>query len=267
MLVLLLSHGCTQPAQNATLQFGDKALVDYILIVDMGNGTVKNESVYSTSIESVARSARIYKSGKTYEPLLVSMANNNGLLPAFTRALVGMQEGENKTFLLQPEDGYGLYDPGKRFSIQRFYEKPRLEEIPTVYLLLRNVSTEAGTNLTTSYGSALIVNSTNSSVTVMHFPQANSAFFFNGFPQRVAAFDNDTITLEVLVNVGSTYHTKTSFGTNVTVRAVAENDTDITLDANGPLAGEIAELYRIREEDTESRRILTRALARLGTCI
>jgi peptidylprolyl isomerase len=41
------------------------------------------------------------------------------LIPGFVEAVVGMEPGEKKTVQVQPEDGFGTYDPEKLIQFQR----------------------------------------------------------------------------------------------------------------------------------------------------
>ncbi len=240
----VLVAGCAQqqPAganESAPLRFKDSALVDYILIVEIpdsaANGSRK--AVYDTSIGAIARENGIYNEKRAYGPLAVEMQNDNGLLPGFTRALVGMKEGENKTFTLNPEEGYGIYDSSKVFSISRFYNMSRYEDIPLAYFEMRNLSSAIGTNLSGKLGVAQVVNSTNETVTLKYFPAENTTFVFNGLPQRVVFFDNDSILIEITVQQGTKYITESPSGDKFSVIATAMNETGIMFDANNPLAG------------------------------
>lgn len=239
---LLLLAGCPQqpPAEaNKTLAFGDRALVDYILEVEMPNPAtnLSREAVYDTSIESVAKAAGIYNSNRTYEPLAVTLDAGNGLLPAFTRALVGMREGGNKTFSLKPGDAYGQYDPSKVFSLDRAYNVSRYDNVSLYYFQTNNLSYEPGTHLHSKYFNAEVVNYTNASVTIKYSPEENQTFLFNGVPQMVVSFDDDNMTIEVQANVGTTYRMQSPKGDAVTAKATAANETHVTFDSNHPLAG------------------------------
>ncbi len=241
-LSVVLLAGCTQQAsaqQNKTLAFGDTALVDYILTVDVFNSSTNRteQIVYDTSIAEVANASGIYNERLNYAPLIVKMEANNSLLPGFTRALVGMAEGENKTFLLSPEDSYGPYDPNKSFSIERYYTRSRYDSAPREYFYLNNLSTEVGANLTSAYWDAEVVNVTEDTVTIKYVPVLNKTFVFNGLPQKVVSFDEENITIEVLAEEGKFYETESPSGTQLTVRVVSVNETSIAMDANNPLAG------------------------------
>lgn len=50
------------------------------------------------------------------------------ILPAFESSLIGMEEGDNRTFTIAPEDAYGEYDE----SLCRRVEKERFAEPETI---------------------------------------------------------------------------------------------------------------------------------------
>jgi len=244
VLAALLLMGCNQPAPvppqaNKTLEMDDRALVDYILSVDVLNDTtnVTSSVVYDTSMEAVARSAGIYNSMRTYQSLIVDMNYNNSMLPGFTRALVGMQEGENKTFVLSPAEGYGFADPKKINPIKRIYTVARYEEVPVAYFEMHNLTYENGTPLSNGFWNAEVVNWTNASVLIRYLPEENQTFLFNGIPERVLNFTEENITIEILAQKGMKYTTSSPAGTAVSATVVAVNETSVVLDSNHPLAG------------------------------
>lgn len=247
LFVFLLGAGCTQPAtppvSNKTVEFGDQVAVDYVLLANITDYVtgVTSETLIDTSLSDVARAAGRYNANRTYEPLQVSMENNNGLIPGFTRALVGMKEGENKTFFLKPADAYGEYNASKVFSLKKLYNLSIIEEIPINYFRANNISVENDTVLKGKYWNAMVLNVTNSSVAVRYLPELNESFVFNGLDQRVAAYDDANITLEIIAQVGKRYATQSPSKDSVQVLAVAENETDITFDSNHPLAGKTLE--------------------------
>lgn len=243
----ILILGCTQQINSASqslntneaLQFGDIAIVDYILVVNTVDSltNLSNESVYDTSLESIARSSGIYNPNRKYEPLRVKLDNANGMLPGFTRALVGMKKGENKTFTLSPENGYGVYDKKKVFTQPRFYTSSRYDQIPLFYFQTRNLSYAEGTNLSTKFGIAQVINSTNQSVLVKYYPEINKSFLFNGLPEKVVNITDDNITIELIVQKGVKYNILSPSGSSISVLITEINDTHVVMDANNPLAG------------------------------
>ncbi|VVB98642.1 FKBP-type peptidyl-prolyl cis-trans isomerase [uncultured archaeon] len=252
LLFFVFSSGCTQqPGQqgnnttlvfgaNKTLAYGDVALVDYILRVNMTDPATNISSmvVFDTSIQEVANASGILNPDRHYAPLTVNISDNNGYLAGFTRALNLMGEGENKTFTLAAADAYGVYDPQKVSSIPRFYTQSLYDEVPVAYFTARNVSYAVGTNLTSSaYLDATVVNATNDTVTIKYQPFINQTFTVNGLPEQMSFVNDTSMTAELLLVPGTRYVTQGSDGTPHQVLTLAVNDTSITLDANHPLAG------------------------------
>lgn len=243
-IMFILFIGCTQQSIteskiNKTVEFGDRVFVDYVLkanITDYTNNVTK-EAIIDTSLENVAKQSSIFNEKRKYGALLVRMENNNGLLPGFTRAIVGMKEGQNKTFSLKPEDGYGTYNKTKIFSLKKLYNLSRYESIMIEYFKMNNISYELGTNLSSKYLNARVINITNTSVLLKYLPEENKSFIFNGLNQTVVSFDEDNITIKISAKVGNRYLTKSPKSEQTQVIAIAENATDIMFDSNHPLAG------------------------------
>lgn len=250
-IVFVLFAGCAQAPEEAgnnqtnstqqalTAEWGDLVYVDYILEVNTTNESDNSthEKVYDTSIESVARSAGIYQDGRDYSPLGVRLSSTSPYLPAFTRALNLMKEGENKTFTLPPEEGYGAYDESRIIAIKRFYNTSIYEQIPLAYFNVNDQSVEEGSIIESQFAMMMVVNATNSTVTVRYLPEINHTFNYNGLDQRVVSFDNETIYMEILAEPGASYMVTLSSGRTTSAVAKSVNETDILLDSNNPLAG------------------------------
>lgn len=246
---LVFSVGCLQQENEKIktdkaveikeiLEFGDKALVDYILYVETFNKTSNRteELVYDTSLEDIAKSAGIYKPNKKYNPLVVNIEANSNLLAGFVRGLVGMKKGENKTFSLPPEQGYGLYNLSKVFTIPRIYNISRYETVPMYYFRMNNLSYEPGTRLYSKALDSEVINYTNKTVEIKYLPEQNKTFTYNGLPQKVNYFDDENITLEIVAQTGK-YQISSPSNQQITATITSINDTHITFDGNNELAG------------------------------
>lgn len=62
--------------------------------------------ILDTSIESVAKSADLYQTGRTYEPLEFVIGAHQ-VVPGFEAGVATMKKGEKKTIVVAPKDGYG----------------------------------------------------------------------------------------------------------------------------------------------------------------
>jgi FKBP-type peptidyl-prolyl cis-trans isomerase SlpA len=60
------------------------------------------------------------------DPAIFTVGDGN-LLPGFEKALFGMLEGEHKTLLIKPEDGFGQRNPNNIQEIARSQFSPDLE--------------------------------------------------------------------------------------------------------------------------------------------
>lgn len=84
-----------------TIEKNTIATVNYTLRKDTQDGPI-----VETTVESVARTAGLYKEGMTYQPFEV-MIGVNSVIPGFENGLLGMKKGEKKTIEVPPEIGYG----------------------------------------------------------------------------------------------------------------------------------------------------------------
>jgi len=104
------------PDPTQTVSPGDDVSVDYIGFVN-STGTPQ---VFDTSIWSVAIDNDTYpkvawftmRAQSAYDPLNFT-AGNGQVVIGFDQGVLGMEEGETKTIVITPEQGYGQMDPTK----------------------------------------------------------------------------------------------------------------------------------------------------------
>jgi FKBP-type peptidyl-prolyl cis-trans isomerase 2 len=66
--------------------------------------------VFDTTVKEAAEEAEIYSENKTYGPIVIAVGVGH-VLKGLDKGLVGMEEGEEKTIEVQPEEGFGARDP------------------------------------------------------------------------------------------------------------------------------------------------------------
>ena len=119
---LLATYGAdifSQPSETdmESIVAGDCCDVDYI------GRFASNNSVFDTSIESIALETGIYDASRTYEPLeiFVNPYGNltrptgysnysSSMIQGFLEGLIGMKQGENRTVTIPPEKAYGIWN-------------------------------------------------------------------------------------------------------------------------------------------------------------
>lgn len=69
-------------------------------------GDTQDGAIIETTLEEVAKTSNLYKTGAQYQPFQV-MIGSNGVIPGFEQGLLGMKKGEKKTIMVPPELGYG----------------------------------------------------------------------------------------------------------------------------------------------------------------
>lgn len=124
-LVLLGGEG------DATVKTGDKVSVNYIGFVNI-TGVDK---VFDTSFYSVALDNATYpkvpwfdlKANTSYKPLNFTIGSGQVII-GFDQGLLGMKEGETRTVIIPPEQGYGSADQSKIINISLVQTAPLFVE-------------------------------------------------------------------------------------------------------------------------------------------
>ncbi len=78
---------------------GDYVEVDY-------TGTLKDGSIFDSSIEEKAKEGDVYDPDRDYEPLGFTVGDGN-LIKGFEDGVKGMEVGEKKEVEIPPEEAYG----------------------------------------------------------------------------------------------------------------------------------------------------------------
>jgi len=91
--------------------------------------------VFDTTVKEVAEEAEIYSEKKTYGPIVIAVGVGH-VLKGLDAGLVGMEEGEEKTIEVSPEEGFGARDP------------KLLQLIPMREFKKQNMKPQVGMNIT-----------------------------------------------------------------------------------------------------------------------
>lgn len=276
VLAVILFAGCTNQlgsnAQNTTslsksVSMGSDIQVDYTL-------KLENGSVIDTSFENVAKANLIFNPSRSYSPLGFKVTLDSGLIPGFVNGLIGMKEGETKTIIVSPEDGYGLYDPSKVYRISKFYKIPInyttsvTTEVPLDAFKASNpkviiqkdmlVQTNAGLVGIEDFDNKTVklkyyfdvgkefelngipqkvISKNDENITLEYAFEKEKEYTLNGIPQKVISKENGTISFEITLKEGSTYNTADDSGAPLSARVNMINETSIIVDTNNFLAG------------------------------
>lgn len=84
---------------------GDSVTVDYV------GKFAKDGKVFDTSIESVAKEAGMYQTGRDYSEGLTFTVGAGQMIKGFDNGVVGMKKWETKIINIKAIDGYGERDP------------------------------------------------------------------------------------------------------------------------------------------------------------
>ncbi|MBI5046363.1 FKBP-type peptidyl-prolyl cis-trans isomerase [Candidatus Micrarchaeota archaeon] len=252
VVALLLLFGCTSPPStiinntfnttnstnfsvqkvllpNYTVSLGDTVYVNYTLKVD--------GKVIDTNNETVAKTAGIYTSTRKYEPLKFVVQFNKGIIDGFVANVIGMKINETETFSVDPKRGYGIYDPTKVITVDRYYDRSMFETVPRSFLESRGINITQGAGFNTNYGLVTIQNVTQDNVTLFYLLTPGQKFTVNGVPQSVRTITDYNVTLERLLDVNKTYALPNpTTGAVTAYRVLNKTNSSITLDGNSPLA-------------------------------
>lgn len=123
VVIIFLLIGNMPSGQNAIKGSAGEAKKDSLVFLDYTLGvvdasTVQGIRVVQTTDRQVAIDSNMYSPFNAYQPINVTIGIST-ILPAFAEHLIGMKAGDEKTFVISPENGYGQYDPNlvRSFSL------------------------------------------------------------------------------------------------------------------------------------------------------
>jgi FKBP-type peptidyl-prolyl cis-trans isomerase 2 len=150
-----------------------------------------------------------------------------------------MSINETVTFNVDPERGYGPYNPANVVHVPRYYNKSMFEVVPRSYLEAQGVNATQGTGFETAYGTVFVNDTNEENVTLFYILTPGTEFTFNGIPQQVVTNVNYTAVIEYMLKENASYvlpHPGTGAPTNY--RVTGKTDQNITLDGNHPFAND-----------------------------
>ncbi|MFH1521034.1 MAG: FKBP-type peptidyl-prolyl cis-trans isomerase [Candidatus Micrarchaeota archaeon] len=213
---------------NYTINFGDYVLADYTLFVD---GKIMDTSNATLAVES-----GIYDPKRSYNPIQFEVALNKGIVNGFVLNVIGMTINETLAFSVQPNLGYGLYDPTKVITIERYYTQELYEVAPRSYFEARGINLSNGTLLSEN-PMAIVSDMNDENITIFYVFITGQEFIQNEITKKVINITNTTASIELMLQNGTTYSMPNpNTGVPISLRVIDINDSHITLDANHPLA-------------------------------
>lgn len=227
--------GCTGQGNGQKAKQGDTVLVNYVL--RSGNGTI-----IDTNEENIARNFNIYSDSASYEPLQLAIKDGNGILPAFTYAIVNMSVGQTKQLKVPAAEAYA-YNQSLVFDIPKTSLAPRVVQVELTPEEISSLKiTQGATVSNKKYGWKMTVTNImpdGKTVVFMQNPTINQ-FFYNdgGWPTFVKNFTDSEIELELIAQNGTTYgYSDPSVCPLGKAKVIGQDNSSITLDCNHDLAG------------------------------
>ena len=120
-IVILLAGLIVKNVLGDKAQIGDIISIEYSLYLENG-------SLMDTNVKSIADKYNI--DTQHYDPLIFALGSGE-IISGLDKALVNSKKGDNLHVVINPEDGYGIYDPSLiQNGIPRFVEVPLYSKIP-----------------------------------------------------------------------------------------------------------------------------------------
>lgn len=239
------SNGSLQPPQNQppqnesefvlppdySVDLGDQVSVMYALYVD--------GALYDTNNATLANESGKYNPYRNYAPLSFTAQMGAGMIDGFVLGVIGMHMNETLSFRVDPERGYGPYNPGKVITVPRYYSKNLSETVPRYYFTEHQLEVSNGTSYETDYGMIFIQDFNDENVTIYYasLVSAGYRFTYGGIPHQVVNSTVYEATLERMFDANKTYVLPNPATGQATKFLVTDkNEQNITLDANHALA-------------------------------
>lgn len=262
VVVSALFSGCV--GQQKIVKVGDNISIDYI-------GRTEDGKIFDTSIGSVAKQNGIFVQGGNYIPLKFKVGNGE-VIEGLDQDVIGMRVGDNRTFTVPPEKGYGPIDPSKITvipiiqNIPNTLTFPRIIEVPAVQfemtfgfnhstgndvripdsninLTVKNIGTNVSLAYNLTVGETIVqkgapwnrtvLSISNTSVTLKEDAEKNSVVKLQNAPWNSTVVDVNSTNITLKHNYIPDTEVPGQFG-NVRVHF---NETSIIVDQNSILAG------------------------------
>ena len=228
---LVTPPGTSTLPPGYTVDLGDNVSVWYALWV---NGTLLD-----TNNATLANESGIYNPARKYLPFNFTVQFKEGVIDGFIIGTIGMSVNETLYFNVDPDRGYGPWDPKKILVIPRYYNFSLMETVPRSFFEQKGINVTEGAGFETQYGLVFIDSFDEENVTIIYALQKGQSLVVNGIPQKVVGGNNLTVTIEYLLGENETYRVPDpDTGVPKLYTVVSKSNETITLDSNHPLANE-----------------------------
>ena len=221
------------PSHRMIAEWGDLVVFDYALFINESG----NLTLYDTTNETLGRTWHLART--TYKPMSIVISKNNGMIPALNFALIGMKEGEEKSYVLSPEEAFGTWDGNKTLSLPLVVHLSKRETLPLATLYANNINVKKikiNDSVNINGINAKILNITNTTVKVEYVFVNESKPIFYGNCWRLAKCNGSECNLTCAASVGS-YTDVLVKGTRRKAKVLNIEGGNVIFDLNNPLAG------------------------------
>ncbi len=220
-------------SSKMVVDWGDLVVFDYALFINESGNLI----LYDTTNETLGKTWHLART--TYKPMSIIISKNNGMIPALNFALIGMKEGEGKSYILSPEEAFGKWDENKTLSLPFVVHLHKKETLPLAVLYANNINVKKiGVNASVKINgiNAKILNITNSTVKIEYiFLNASKPVFYEGC-WRLARCNESECNLTCAASPGS--YTDVFVKEEMKKAKVLNiQDGKVIFDLNNPLAG------------------------------
>jgi FKBP-type peptidyl-prolyl cis-trans isomerase 2 len=184
--LLITLVACSGPV----VERGDSVLLTY-------TGRYQNGTVFDTNDPALASEIPGAPAEK-FTSFAVVMGSGQ-TIPGFENAILGMQQGETKSVLINARDAYGTYDPEKTLAVPKRLMLPTTDSVDRVLVVSRETFTKDRGE-----------------------PQMDQELTDSNFRYRITGFNDTTVTLYA-VEMISDRLVNTEMGWNVTLNRTTDD--------------------------------------------
>jgi len=231
-IVILLAGLIVKNVLGDKAQIGDTISIEYSLYLENG-------SLMDTNVKSIADKYNI--DTQHYDPLIFALGSGE-IISGLDKALVNSKKGDNLHVVINPEDGYGIYDPSLiQNGIPRFVEVPLYSKIPKdkfaeIFSSEPVIGKEIN-NPNMPWGFS-ITKIEDDIITIKSIVEKDEKVQVQGYDYLVKEINNENITLYSLLNAGDKISLNSGYGAIYGV-IVSMNETSFDIDTNHPLADKV----------------------------
>ena len=239
IFLIFLSTFCTtfnnsaeKQAENLkskVVEIGDTVEIDYIAMLE--DGSIIDTSLRSIAENELRKKSRYFKPRSEYKPLVFKVGNSS-VIKGLEESIIGMHEGEEKEFVVNASEAYGIWKKELTKSYPKEQEYDIIENVSFDALPISEEEIEVNKTFRWHYWIVKIISIDRSRRIAMLENLARNATINLEFGKMFIEVSGDKIKARLEPTLGAEIETR--FGK---ARVYESNETSFVLDFNHPLAG------------------------------